>query len=158
MKNVPTSAILPSLPDGELPHLRYSSAQTGQASLVLSSVRNMLKTGVQPYQIAIIGPASFENGALAGQGNVDGIQLITDAVAWRRGKGILVTTARAFKGLEADVVILYDLTSFNPLFTRTDLYVAWTRARHRLIAVCQKTSIRMEIEAVLADFAKSTPL
>jgi hypothetical protein len=153
-----TFTILPSLPDGELPYLRYSSTQTGQVSLVLSSVRDLLKTGVQSYQIAIIGPASFENGALASQSNVDGIPLITDAATWRRGKGILVTTARAFKGLEADVVILYDLTSFNPVFTKTDLYVAWTRARHRLIAVCQKTEIRIEIEAVLADFAKSTTL
>ncbi|MCI0392413.1 MAG: NERD domain-containing protein/DEAD/DEAH box helicase [Acidobacteria bacterium] len=151
-----TFTILPSLPDGELPHLRYSPTQTVQASLVMSSVRDLIKTGIQPYQIAIIGPASFENGSLASQSTVDGIPLITDAVAWRLGKGILVTTARAFKGLEADIVILYDLTSFSPVFTKTDLYVAWTRARHRLIAICQKSGVSAEIESVLAGFAKST--
>jgi DNA helicase IV len=53
------------------------------------------------------------------------------AVDWRRGAGVLVTTARTFKGLEADVVIAYGLAAFGALFTPTDLYVAWTRARHR---------------------------
>ena len=37
------------------------------------------------------------------------------------------------------------------LFTPTDLYVAWTRARHRLILVCQSGEIRAAVEAALAD-------
>jgi superfamily I DNA/RNA helicase len=64
---------------------------------------------------------------------------------------VLVTTARAFKGLEADVVIVYGLVAFGTLFTPTDLYVAWTRARHRLVLVCQSGEIRAAVEAALAD-------
>jgi superfamily I DNA/RNA helicase len=58
-----------------------------------------------------------------------------DAVDWRRGGGVLVTTARSFKGLEAAIVIAYGLAGFGTFFTPTDLYVAWTRARHRLILI-----------------------
>ncbi|MCE7894909.1 MAG: hypothetical protein DYH12_35255, partial [Sorangiineae bacterium PRO1] len=69
----------------------------------------------------------------------------------RRGGGVLVTTARSFKGLEADVVIVYGLSAFGGLFTRTDLYVAWTRARHRLIVACHPGEARAAVEAALAD-------
>jgi superfamily I DNA/RNA helicase len=82
---------------------------------------------------------------------VDGVPLIDDAIDWRRGAGVLVTTARAFKGLEADVVIAYGLAGFGALFTPTDLYVAWTRARHRLILICQSGEIRAAVEAALAE-------
>jgi ATP-dependent exoDNAse (exonuclease V) alpha subunit len=37
------------------------------------------------------------------------------------------------------------------LFTATDLYVAWTRARHRLVLVCQAGEVRAAAEAALAD-------
>jgi superfamily I DNA/RNA helicase len=78
-----------------------------------------------------------------------------DAVDWRRGGGVLVTTARSFKGLEAAIVIAYGLAGFGTFFTPTDLYVAWTRARHRLILVCQSGDIRAAVEAALADAERS---
>ena len=64
---------------------------------------------------------------------------------------MLVTTARAFKGLEADVVIAYGLSGFHALFTITDFYVAWTRARHRLVLVCQAGEVRVAAEFALGE-------
>ena len=90
---------------------------------------------LEPRQIAIIGPASKAKGPLASVAAIDGIPLIEDAAAWREGKGMLCSTARSFKGLEADVVILCDFSGLGHLFTVSDLYVALTRARSYLIIV-----------------------
>lgn len=62
----------------------------------------------------------------------------------------LVTTARSFKGLEADVVLLYDLGDFGRLFRKEDLYVACTRARVLLIAVAHGLDCRAVIHAALS--------
>jgi superfamily I DNA/RNA helicase len=118
---------------------------------VLAEVRLLLQQGIKPHQLALIGPASHAKSSLARHAEVDGIPLIDDASDWRRGAGVLVTTARAFKGLEADVVIAYGLGGFGALFTATDLYVAWTRARHRLVLVCQAGDVRAVAEAALAE-------
>ena len=122
-----------------------------EAGLVLAEIRQLLQQGIEPTQIALIGPTSHARGALARHDEVNGVQLIDDPAEWRRGIGVLVTTARSFKGLEADVVIAYGLGGFGPLFTQTDLYVAWTRARHRLILVCQAGEVRETVELALAD-------
>ena len=107
-----------------------------QKGLVLQTLRNLLqREGVAPRQIAVIGPAAKENGSLSDINDVDGTALVTSALAWRAGEGVLVTTARSFKGLEADVVVLYDLGGFGPLFRREDLYVSCTRAKALLVAI-----------------------
>ena len=67
-----------------------------------------------------------------------------------------MTTARSFKGLEADVVILYDLGDFGKLFRREDLYVACTRAKVLLVAVVHGLECREVIEtALIASEAQS---
>ena len=69
---------------------------------------------------------------------------ITDRIdKWQASQGVLVTTARSFKGLEADIVIIYDLEDFSESFSLIDLYVACTRARshvHFLVAGKQMLS------------------
>lgn len=143
--------LLPGSPLGEPPALRRAASSPAEAGLVLSEVRQLLQQRIEPKQIALIGPTSHAKGALASHAEIDGVPLIDDAADWRRGAGVLVTTARAFKGLEADVVIAHGLSAFGALFTPTDLYVAWTRARHRLILVCQAGEVRANIEVALAD-------
>lgn len=143
--------ILPGSPAGQAPAVRRAGSTASEAGLVLSEIRQLLRQGIKPQQIALIGPSAHAKSTLANHAEVDGIPLIDDPNDWRLGAGLLVTTARAFKGLEADIVIAYGLSGFGALFTPTDLYVAWTRARHRLILVCQKGEIRAAIEEVLAD-------
>lgn len=139
--------LLPGSPEGEQPAMRRTRSEAANAGIVLSEVRRLLSQGIDPRQVALIGPSTHERGVLHGHVELDGVPLVNDVTEWRRGGGVLVTTARSFKGLEADVVIAYGLTSFGPLFTLTDLYVVSTRARHRLIAVCHGDDVRATIEA-----------
>jgi superfamily I DNA/RNA helicase len=143
--------VLAGAPSGESPAIRRAASTAAEAGLVLAEVRGLMQQGINPRQLALIGPAAHAKGALGRHSEVEGVPLIDDAVDWRRGAGILVTTARAFKGLEADVVVAYGLIGFGTVFTPTDLYVAWTRARHRLILVCQAGEVRAAVEAALAE-------
>jgi hypothetical protein len=62
---------------------------------------------------------------------------------------ILCTTARSFKGLEADVVVLYDINGVGGLFTESDLYVAVTRARGHLLVVSQNSAFAEQLKAAI---------
>jgi hypothetical protein len=143
--------ILPGSPAGEAPAVRRAPSATAEAGLVLAEVRQLFAQGIKPQQVALIGPTVFSKSSLSRHAEIDGVPLTEDAMDWRRGAGVLVTTARAFKGLEADVVVAYGLSGFSALFSSTDLYVAWTRARHRLVLVCQTGEVRVAAEGALAD-------
>lgn len=143
--------LLPGSPIGELPSVMRSASAAAETGIVLAEIRRLLQQEIKPQQLVLIGPAVHSKGSLARHMEVDGVPFVNSASEWRRGGGVLVTTARAFKGLEADVVIVYGLSSFGPLFTQTDLYVAWTRARHRLIIICQSGEVRAAAELALAE-------
>lgn len=135
---------------GALRVLRAGSDRQ-QKGLVLQELRSLLqREGVTPNQIAVIGPAAKDKGSLADVRDIDGVPLVTSALTWRTGGGVLVTTARSFKGLEAEVVILYDLGGFGTLFKREDLYVSCTRAKVLLVAVVHGDQCREVIAAAQA--------
>ena len=123
-------------PTGAKPRLLHASGRNGQRAVVLGELQRLIKLeGIAPGQIALIGPGTKKNGSLADLEKAAGIPLTTSIPDWWDGAGLLVTTARSFKGLEADVVLLYDLGDFGKSFRKEDLYVACTRARTLLIAV-----------------------
>lgn len=144
-----------------LPHRIFKRAPVGSAlrvlragsnrqqkGLVLQELRSLLqREGVTPPQIAVIGPAAKDKGSLADVSDVDGVPLVTSTLTWRAGGGVLVTTARSFKGLEAEVVLLYDLSGFSRLFRREDLYVSCTRAKVLLVAIVHGDECREVIVA-----------
>jgi hypothetical protein len=147
-------ALLPGSPEGEAPLVRRAPTAAASAGIVLEEIRKLLQSGVSAQQVAVIGPAALERSSLARCSSVGGVPFTADAAAWRKGDGVLVTTARAFKGLEADIVVLYDLGTFGGTFNRTDLYVAWTRARHRLLVGCHGPEVRGLVEEVVAQCAR----
>jgi hypothetical protein len=121
------------------------------SGLVQQEVRVLLREHrLEPRQLVIIGPASKAKGPLASVSSVDGVPLVDDATLWREGKGVLCSTARSFKGLEADVVILCDFSGLGSLFTMSDLYVALTRARSHLIIVAHDRAAKESLDAALA--------
>jgi hypothetical protein len=133
-------------PTGSSIRILRANTSTQQKGLVAQELRSLLeREEIKPSQIAVIGPASKAKGSLADMSHVDGVPLVTTAEEWRCGGGILVTTARSFKGLEADVVLLYDLGGFSRLFSRADLYVACTRAKALLIVVVHGDECRTAI-------------
>lgn len=135
---------------GALRVLRAGSDRQ-QKGLVLQELRSLLqREGITPAQIAVIGPAAKDKGSLADVSDVDGVPLVTSTLTWRAGGGVLVTTARSFKGLEAEVVVLYDLGGFGPLFKLEDLYVSCTRAKALLVAIVHGDKCREVILAAQA--------
>ena len=131
-----TPHIFKRAPVGSALRVLRAGSDRQQKGLVLQELRSLLqREGVAHTQIAVIGPAAKDRGSLADVSDIDGVPLVTSTLAWRAGDGVLVTTARSFKGLEADVVVLYALGGFGPLFKREDLYVACTRAKSLLVAI-----------------------
>ncbi|MEX2616003.1 MAG: DNA/RNA helicase domain-containing protein [Alphaproteobacteria bacterium] len=138
-------------PLGRPPKLIVPQTPTTISGLVQQEIRALLREHrLEPRQIAIIGPASKAKGPLASVTSIDGIALLDDASLWREGKGVLFSTARSFKGLEADVVILCDFSGLGGLFTVSDLYVALTRARSHLIIVAHDRAAKESLDAALA--------
>ena len=138
-------------PLGVEPRVIRAGTQRHQKGLVLQELRRLLKReDLSPRQIALIGPAAKHKGSLADVESVDEVALVTNADSWRDEDGILVTTARSFKGLEADVVLLYDLGEFGRLFRKEDLYVACTRAKVLLIAIVHGSGCRGVIDSAFA--------
>ena len=132
---------------GPLRVLRAGSP-SHQKGLVIQELKSLLRReDVLAEQIAVIGPAAKKNGSLSDLTEVDGVPIVTSVQEWRDGGRILVTTARSFKGLEAEVVVLYDLGGFGQLFRREDLYVACTRAKALLIAIVHGNQCREVISA-----------
>ena len=89
-------------------------------------VTNLLKEeGLSPSQIAILSPWRKENTCLSDIENIARIPLTNSIEEWGNGNGVLCTTIRAFKGLEADVLLLIDIP--NPgeyrVFSVSDYYV-----------------------------------
>ena len=137
-------------PAGAQPRLLRAGTPRQQKGLVLQELKRLLqREDVAPRQIAVIGPAAKGNGSLADVTEIEGVPLVTNADAWRNGGSVLVTTARSFKGLEADVVILYDVNNFGDLFRKEDLYVACTRAKVLLIAVVHGETCRAVLDTAL---------
>lgn len=141
-----TPNIFPRAPVGGALRMLRAGSERQQKGLVLQELRSLLgREDVAPRQIAVIGPGAKDKGSLAGLADVDGVPIVTSAEEWRGGGGVLVTTARSFKGLEAEVVLLYDLSGFSRLFRREDLYVSCTRAKVLLIAIVHGDECREAI-------------
>ena len=141
----------PRAPVGGPLRVFRASSPSNQKGLVVQQLRSLLRReGVAPEQIAIIGPAAKANGSLSDLTKIDDVSVVTSVQKWRDGGGVLVTTARSFKGLEAEVVVLYDLGGFGQLFRREDLYVACTRAKVLLFAVVHGDQCREVISTAQA--------
>jgi hypothetical protein len=92
---------------------------------------------LKPSQIAILSPNKKERSSISDLNAAQGIKITEDIDAWREDKGVLFSTVKSFKGLEADAVLLIDIpeeedTSF---FKQSDYYVACSRAKHLLVVI-----------------------
>jgi hypothetical protein len=101
-------------------------------------INEWVKDGnLKPSQIAILSPNKKERSSISDLNAAQGIKITEDIDAWREYKGVLFSTVKSFKGLEADAVLLIDIpeeedTSF---FKQSDYYVACSRAKHLLVVI-----------------------
>ncbi|MEQ9568114.1 MAG: NERD domain-containing protein, partial [Pseudomonadales bacterium] len=101
-------------------------------------VSDWVKDGrLKPSQVAILSPSVKQRSAFKGVGSVRGVMITEDIDKWRDDKGILFSTVKSFKGLEADAVILIDLPveGNSTYFKASDYYVACSRAKHLLVVI-----------------------
>jgi hypothetical protein len=117
-------------PDGEPPDVRQQESPSRTQKALDALVQRLLGSGLVAEQIAILTPHSRPSSSLRGLAEVAGLEL-ADEPGGRPG-ALLHTTITAFKGLEADVVVLLDVDPADPRCDRAVRYVGASRARHRL--------------------------
>ncbi len=85
-------------------------------------------------RIAILTADHRQHSCLADATRIAGFPIVDKAGSWRSGDGILFSTIKTFKGLEADAVIILT-ASGGKTSTAVDSYVATSRAKHLLTVV-----------------------
>ena len=95
---------------------------------------------ILPGQIAVLSRSRFDRSCLKSVESLGGVDLVHDPGQWRDGAGVLFSTIRSFKGLESDIVVLVDMVAPDSRknFSRSDFYVACSRAKHVLKIISEK--------------------
>lgn len=115
---------------GDTPCL--NNYQNTQAAIqgIAETIRFYTKKGFTKSQITILTLKTLEKTILKGRDSVGGYRLTNEL----NSPGILFSTARKFKGLESDVVIVidFDEDTFKDENAKNVFYVASSRAKHCL--------------------------
>jgi hypothetical protein len=123
-------------PDGREVRFHVCKDADQQLSKCQNILKVLKKNGVNPNQIVIQSPFRRDGSksSFNGIGQIGGYPIVINFNEWRKSEGILFSTIRSFKGLEADIVLLVDLPDFNSskVFTVNDYYVGASRAKHVL--------------------------
>jgi len=117
----------PLCPEGLAPTVHQQASANRARRQIDDLIKRMVqREGVKPDQIVILTPHSRAHSCLAGVDQLAGIPLASEP-AKREGK-VLHTTIGAFKGLEADVLILADADPRDERCSLNARYVAASRA------------------------------
>lgn len=121
---------MPGLPEGEQPLIVVANSQQAMAQRAWELAKQWTPEG----GVVILSPFRFENSAMAHSKSGHGLVLSEDLSDLGKPGIAYFSTIRAFKGIEAAVVIVVDIDvpGVNPVFMQEDLYVACTRATSRL--------------------------
>ncbi len=116
--------------NGDMPSF-YLCRDNKEALKVISKAIDKYRAANYPYeQICILTLKTESSSILSGVDKVGNHQIRTE----RDGKGALFTSARKFKGLEADAIIIVDVdeNSFIDDERKRLFYVGSSRAKHQL--------------------------
>lgn len=112
--------VFPAAPPGERPEVHAATTREGVRARLRAVLRRLLeKERIPVADIVLMGAH-----ALPGMGLDD---VLADA------PGLRYFTYRKFKGLEAPVLILIDVSDADPLWDRAARYTAISRAIHKLV-------------------------
>jgi hypothetical protein len=129
---------MPGVPTGEVPVLfPHRTTLTERVQLAGRIVQDWLAEGLTLSAVAILSHMGEDNayGSLPGIRQFLAQPTTSEVGPWRAGAAVWTSTIRAFKGMEADCVVLVDVPKIGQKFTRDDLYVAVSRPRSRLVIV-----------------------
>lgn len=115
---------------GEMPTYHNNSNKTQLLNWLEERIRFYTKNGVKRNQITILTPKTIEKSVISGISKIGNYKLVNDV----DGKNITFTTARKFKGLEADIILFIDIDGevFESEENRRVFYVGASRAKSQL--------------------------
>ncbi len=125
-------------PQGEQPTVLTLELDYDIKKRVERYINEWVKDGkLKPSQVAILSPSKKERSSIRDLNAARGIKITEDIGAWREDKGVLFSTVKSFKGLEADAVIIIDVPeqADSTFFKQSDYYVACSRAKHLLVVM-----------------------
>lgn len=134
-KPIPTKG---DAPIGDVPEVIQLDNRYEVQKQVERFVHEWVNKGkLSPSQVAILCPYKISNSSLSSANKIRGIEVTDDIDRWKENKGVLFSTVKGFKGLEADAIVLIDIPPVNEasLFKQADYYVACSRAKHLLTVV-----------------------
>ena len=132
--------------------IEYAHGDTvGQLAAIERIIRHLVDAeGVRHEDIAILSPFTFARSALAGIDSIAGIPLVSVEAAAKRAPDdapcLRYDTLHRFKGLEAPVVILHDVSGSGKNVAFEAILTACSRAQHALYVLRS------------SNYAGSTPL
>lgn len=130
----------PNAPEGVAVKFIHAPDHVAQQEEVGKMLHEWINKGnLDTSQVAILSPARLENTSIANKSHINHVPLTLDLDEWREDHGVLFSTIRAFKGLEADTILIIDVPEpdSSPSLTRNDFYVACSRAKHRLVVLAK---------------------
>lgn len=101
-----------------------------QRLLIEKEIGRLVSQGVQLKRMQILSPHVKGKSYLAGREKLKEWPLIEAAGGVNHG--LRFSTIRSFKGLEADIVFLIDISADSKACTDADIYVGGSRARYQL--------------------------
>ncbi|MBN2455167.1 MAG: AAA family ATPase [Sedimentisphaerales bacterium] len=115
---------------GDKPKLYITHSSEDALEQLSKSIRYYTDNGIKKRDIVILTVKTEENSILSGISSIGSYHLTSDADS----NDILFTSARKFKGLEANVIIIIDMDdeSFATDIAKMVLYVGASRAKHFL--------------------------
>mgnify|MGYP006424995467 CR=1 FL=1 len=125
-------------PIGAIPEICQPIPEiSARAKAVKRIVNGLIEEGFDPSQIAILSPfkPAKPSSTLSQLNQINNFSLKgrkEEVEHWMSGQCLWASTIKSFKGLEAACVIITDLSPIGGNFTHSDLYVACSRAKHRL--------------------------
>ena len=124
-------------PKGIEPTILKAEDQRSAQQHIERIVKDWVRKGkLKPSQIAILGPKRKQGSSLADIGSVSGQPIVESIDGWHSNKGVLFSTIKSFKGLEADAVLLIDIPPEpTKYFKDADFYVGCSRAKHMLVII-----------------------
>jgi len=131
----------PDAPEGDKPTVRPLESKARTLARIDELVAELVgKKGIAPESIVVLTPHTRANSTLAGVRTLGGVPL--RALATADEGCVRHATIAAFKGLEADVVILVDVDAEDPRCSEKARYVAASRARHLLFVFAKGEWVR----------------
>ena len=144
---------------GDTPCLNNYQDTTSAIQGIAETIRFYTEKGFTKNQITILTLKTLEKTILRDRDSINGYRLTHEL----NGNGILFTTARKFKGLESDVVIIidFDEDAFKDDNAKNVFYVASSRAKHCLTFIASLddaaiSKIITDLDAVPGSNPKST--